>query len=321
MAFLAQLNNTGTSFSHGSFQHYSKPMHSPSRKHIVAGTALIVEGGGQRGIFGAGILDSWLKADFNPFKILIGTSAGAQNISAYLSGQHGYAKQCIQVLSRDKHFFNVSRRFLGKSMLDLDWYFAQAKEKGMELDLQQASLNSQDRQVLFTATRAAGLKAEYHQPQAHNWYDVLKASSALPFLYNQDVMLSGRKYFDGGVTAPLPVRKAYELGARKIVVIRSTNAQYQANSPALHHLKEWLCQHGSCPAPIGLLDMHEQSYRHELDFIEHKPKDADIIQIFARKPLESSLIGSQLLQLEHDYQHGAEQGRQVLAQLKQHLCS
>ncbi|MBV7316500.1 patatin family protein [Shewanella sp. NIFS-20-20] len=291
-------------------------MQSLTQEHIVAGSALIVEGGGQRGIFGAGILDSWLKANFNPFQLLIGTSAGAQNISAYLAGQHGYAKQCIQILSRDKHFFNVSRRLIGKSMLDLDWYFAQTKQKGMGLDLQQASRNSLDRHVLFTATRATGLIAEYHQPQIHNWFDILKASSALPFLYSHDAMLSGRKYFDGGVAAPLPVKKAYELGARKIVVIRSTHAQYQAHLPALHHLKEWFCQHGSCPAPIDLLDLHEQNYRSELEFINHKPHDAEIIQIFPTKALESSLIGSHLPQLERDYQHGASVGKLALKQLK-----
>ncbi|WP_202215042.1 patatin-like phospholipase family protein, partial [Klebsiella pneumoniae] len=51
--------------------------------------ALVCEGGGQRGIFTAGVLDEFLKAGFNPFDLLIGTSAGAQNLSAYLCGQRG----------------------------------------------------------------------------------------------------------------------------------------------------------------------------------------------------------------------------------------
>ena len=51
------------------------------------GLALVAEGGGQRGIFTAGILDSWLAKDFNPFDLLIGTSAGAQNLSSYMAKQ------------------------------------------------------------------------------------------------------------------------------------------------------------------------------------------------------------------------------------------
>ena len=49
----------------------------------IAQTALVAEGGGQRGIFTAAILDRWLEHSFNPFSLLIGTSAGAQNLSSY----------------------------------------------------------------------------------------------------------------------------------------------------------------------------------------------------------------------------------------------
>lgn len=51
----------------------------------IVQTALVAEGGGQRGIFTAGILDAWLEHQFNPFKLLIGTSAGAQNLSSYIT--------------------------------------------------------------------------------------------------------------------------------------------------------------------------------------------------------------------------------------------
>lgn len=69
-------------------------------------TALVAEGGGQRGIFTAGVLDAWLDKKFDPFDLLIGTSAGSQNITSYLSRQKGYAKRLIGGLSRRKRFLN-----------------------------------------------------------------------------------------------------------------------------------------------------------------------------------------------------------------------
>lgn len=51
--------------------------------------ALVCEGGGQRGIFTAGVLDEFQRARFNPFDLMIGTSAGAQNLSAFICGQPG----------------------------------------------------------------------------------------------------------------------------------------------------------------------------------------------------------------------------------------
>ncbi|WP_062260581.1 patatin-like phospholipase family protein [Endozoicomonas arenosclerae] len=53
----------------------------------VANVALVTEGGGQRGIFTAGVLDAFLQAEFNPFGLLIGTSSGALNLYGSYSPQ------------------------------------------------------------------------------------------------------------------------------------------------------------------------------------------------------------------------------------------
>ncbi len=86
-------------------------------------TALIAEGGGQRGIFTAGVLDAWLENDFDPFDLFIGTSSGSQNITSFLSRQKGYAKQLIRSLSRQKRFYKLGRGLVGGNVVDLDWYF------------------------------------------------------------------------------------------------------------------------------------------------------------------------------------------------------
>ncbi|TGC43164.1 patatin-like phospholipase family protein, partial [Salmonella enterica] len=57
--------------------------------------ALVCEGGGQRGILTAGGLDEFMRAQFNPFHLYFGTSAGAQNLSAYLCNQPGYGRKVI----------------------------------------------------------------------------------------------------------------------------------------------------------------------------------------------------------------------------------
>ena len=72
-------------------------------------TALIAEGGGQRGIFTAGVLDAWLENNYDPFDLFIGTSAGSQNLTSYLARQKGYAKRLIRGLSRHKRFFTWPR--------------------------------------------------------------------------------------------------------------------------------------------------------------------------------------------------------------------
>jgi predicted acylesterase/phospholipase RssA len=82
----------------------SKPLINLSGASHVK-MALIAEGGDQRGIFTAGVLDAWLENDFDPFDLFIGTSSGSQNITSFLSRQKGYAKRLICGLSRRKRFY------------------------------------------------------------------------------------------------------------------------------------------------------------------------------------------------------------------------
>ena len=83
-------------------------------------TAIVAEGGGQRGIYTAGILDTFLRYGFNPFEFGLGASAGAQNLSTYFLRLPGYAKRAIAELSVSPDLL-VPYRLLGKrSVLDLD---------------------------------------------------------------------------------------------------------------------------------------------------------------------------------------------------------
>ena len=62
-------------------------------------------------------------------------------------------------------------------------------------------------------TDALSAQAEYHEFGDDEWMPKMIASGTLPVLVRTPSMIDGRRKFDGGVADPLPVRKAYELGA------------------------------------------------------------------------------------------------------------
>jgi len=295
--------------------------------------ALIAEGGGQRGIFTAGVLDAWLEDDFDPFDLFIGTSAGSQNITSFLSRQKGYAKRLIRGLSRHKRFYQLGRGLVGGNVVDLDWYFDQTTQGRFALDFTTAAKSLGSRELLITATNSRDRQGYFLRPSgdSEHWRELLKASSALPFLYKQGVKLAPWLttdaanqahdsndspledfYLDGGLAAPLPVREAYRRGARKIVVIRTVNADFQAQSAWVHKLKSWICVSGYCPKTIDYLVQHEQAYQQELAFIAHPPDDVEVVQIFAHDDLQSKLLGSTDVDLHHDYLTGLAAGKAFL---------
>lgn len=275
-------------------------------------TALVVEGGGQRGIFTAGILDSWLAADFNPFSLLIGTSAGAQNLSSYMSRQSGYAKRSIMQLSNQDKFFSIKRPLSGRNTVDLDWYFDKVNDPEYKLNLNCAQTQLKNRQLLFAATNSNRLSPRFLEPTADKWLTMLKASSALPYLYKKGVMIDGDNYVDGGVTLPIPIQEAYQRGAKKIIVLRTVPSNISEHSPWAHKLKSWVCSTHRCPKVLDIITGHETAYNEALDFIKTPPKDAVIIEIAPQDKLQSQLIGSSDEALAADYNMGYRLGKSFL---------
>lgn len=159
---------------------------SASQSVTTPKVALIAEGGGQRGIFTAGVLDAWLEAEFDPFDLLIGTSAGSQNLTSFLARQKGYAKKLIRGLTRHKRFYQLGRGLIGANVIDLDWYFEQTQRGSFKLDLAAASQSLNGRELLITTTRVSDRQGYFLSPTSHeHWRELLKASSALLFYINR----------------------------------------------------------------------------------------------------------------------------------------
>ena len=70
-------------------------------------TALVVEGGGNRGVFSFGITDSFIRNNFDPFDIYIGVSNGAAVVFWYLMRESEN--------NLDKILFGAIERLLGKT--------------------------------------------------------------------------------------------------------------------------------------------------------------------------------------------------------------
>ena len=106
----------------------------------------------------------------------------------------------------------------------------------------------------------------------------------------------------------------YKRGARKIVVIRTVDEKFQAQSAWLAKVSALVCVSGHCPKTIDFLLQHEQAYQRELAFLANPPKDVEIVQIFAPEKLQSKLLGSTDGDLRFDYNLGVKAGLSYLNQ-------
>jgi predicted patatin/cPLA2 family phospholipase len=60
---------------------------------------------------------------------------------------------------------------------------------------------------------------------------MLKATSALPILYNRTITVGGRAYIDGGASCTLPILQAAERGCTDILVLITKASNYRSEPP------------------------------------------------------------------------------------------
>jgi predicted patatin/cPLA2 family phospholipase len=269
--------------------------------------ALACEGGGQRGIFTAGVLDTFLDHEFFPFRVMVGTSAGAQNLSAYACGQRNYARRIIMRYSTRRAFFDPMRFARGGHLIDLDWLFDTSAQE-MPLDLQRGERRLDGRKLLFCASRSDTLRAEYFPFRPDDWGTTVKASSAIPLFYRGGVTIDGRQYWDGGVADALPVAAAHEHGGDCVLLIRTL--------PASHAVKPLKLPArltgGKLSNMAAILQTHLDSYLVAHRFIAEPPPGVTVIELAPSVPLKSQLVGSRPEALRHDYRLGQACARQFL---------
>jgi predicted patatin/cPLA2 family phospholipase len=279
----------------------------------MGGSALIVEGGGMRGIFSAGVLDAFLELGFDPFQIYIGVSAGACNLSSQVAGQYRrnfriYTNQMV------RPEFISARKFLGGGhYMDLDWLW-DAFQREDPLDVVAAEKATREKAFLIVCTSVRTGRPVYLQPRADTWLDYIKASSSVPLFYRGGCHVDGEWLMDGGVADPLPVQEAIRRGAREIVVIRSRPLGY-VKSPGLEsRVTSFLFRRH---AELGrAIRMQAQVYRSAVSLIENPPDGIAIHHIAPARPLRTRRTSQNLDDLKADYELGHELGREAVLQMR-----
>lgn len=210
-------------------------------KYIGGKNTLITQGGGQRGIFTAGVLDAFLLANFDPFDSFYGTSAGALNLYPYLCRQRGLGKAFIQELTTHVDFFNLFAYIRRKQYLNLDWALDKICNYPYRLDIDLGKRALGQRRAYAAVTDADNLVDHYLPILKSEWRLPLIASCAIPTLVPQPTPYEGRQYVDGGVSASIPVQEAWRQGGRLLVVIRTEQTDTSVASNALTQSEqEWL---------------------------------------------------------------------------------
>ena len=273
----------------------------------VESTALVLEGGGMRGIFTAGVLDYFMDNEMW-FPYTIGVSARASNGISYMSRQRGRAKFGDVDLLKIRPYIGLKHFLKGHGYIDLDFIFYEYPEKHYPLDFKTYS-ESTDRFVMVTANCITG-QAEYMEEKKDykRMSDILKASCSLPFLapiaYVDDIPM-----LDGGICDPLPIKKAMEEGYKDIVVVLTRNKGYRKNIRKREIPKFVYKQY---PHLRDALFIRSKHYNETIEYIERLEEEGKIKVI---RPVKKIMVGrteKDPAKLNDFYKEGYDEAKRIM---------
>lgn len=278
---------------------------------LTPNTCLVVEGGGFKSAFTTGILDAFLVAEYAPFNRYVGVSGGSIALSYFLSGQYRFGLNSLSHLTRNEQFTSFSRTFSEQGFMDLDLIAAVTQEK-IIFNLLAAMKESLRHPVHFVATDELTGEPAYLKPGRDSWLDAIIASSSLPFFTKGRHEFEGRAYIDGGCSDPIPVKWAYEQGARKVLVLRTWPT-------AMRFSRSWADMFGGYyyradPVMKRVVDEGYAVYNACADFADLPPDDLQVTQLAPPKLLETGTYINTPETIMRDYQLGLDTGLSYVAE-------
>lgn len=188
---------------------------------------LVLQGGGIRGVYTSGVLDFFLDKGIR-FPYVIAVSAGACNGAAYISGQRGWGKTIYTKYLRDKEYMGFKNLYMDGSFFKMDSIFDEVPKRLESFNFESFNSALEDFVVVATDCKS-GMPVYLRRNSCSDMFKAIRASSSLPFI-SKRVELDGLRLLDGGVSDPIPVKKAIEDGNDKNVVILTGSMEHQKKS-------------------------------------------------------------------------------------------
>ena len=276
-------------------------------------TALILEGGGMRGLYTAGVLDAMLD-DKIKYDSIYGVSAGAVFGVNYLSKQKGRVLRYNKKYVNDKRYMSFSSFIKTGNFINKQFAYYDVPFKYDIFDEETYSKSKTNFYAVMTNIETG--EAEY--PKIINCgiqIEELRASSALPFL-SKPVQINDKKYLDGGIADAIPIKKAIEEGYDKIVVVLTRPIEYRKKKsnkllPKLFYSKY--------PNFIESINTRYSRYNETLDYIEDLEKKKKIIVIRPSKFIKISRVEKDPNKLQEMYDLGTYDYNEIKKDLKKYL--
>ena len=276
-------------------------------------TGLVLEGGGVRGIYTAGVLDVFMDHGLT-FDGLMGVSAGAIHGCSYLSGQKGRSLRYYKNYVADPRFMSIQSLIRTGDLVGAEFCYHELPDR-LDIYDHEAFLRNPTPYYAVCTNVDTG-EAEYLRiTDMRAQIDVLRASASLPFC-SRLVEINGKRYLDGGCTDSIPIVQFREMGYGKNVVVLTRPLDYRKKPMNMGLVKLY---YRKFPKFVAAMAQRHIRYNETVEKILELEKAGEIFVIRPVHALEVGRLEKDPEKVQQVYNHGRADAIACMEALKEWL--
>ena len=264
-------------------------------------SALVLEGGGMRGIFTCGVLD-YLMDNKISFPYSVGVSAGACNGLSYMSHQRGRGRYSNIDLLAKYRYIGIRPLLKKRGLIDQHLLFHRFPDRILPYNYKAYAENPGRFEMVTTdclSGRPCYWEEKYDEKRI---IDIVKASSSLPYAC-PIIYVDGKPMLDGGIVDSIPLQRAFDQGYDNCMVVLTRNKGYRKSDKEVmvprFIYKEY-------PRLRVALRNRNKVYNEQLELVERLEDEGKIKVIRPLKPIVVDRMETNVRKLTDLYEEGYE---------------
>lgn len=274
---------------------------------------LVLEGGGMRGIYTAGVLDVFMENGIH-FDGVIGVSAGAIHGGSYVSEQKGRNVRYYKKYCNDKRFMSWHNFIFTGELVGRDFCYNELPNVLDPVDYD--TFDKSTKEYYVTCSNLETGEPEYIRiTDLRTQMDALRASASLPYV-SKIVEVEGKKLLDGGCTDSIPVKAFRQMGYEKCVVVLTRDKDYE-KSPEKSFLAKLFYR--KYPKFIEAMKRRHEEYNQCRKDIAKMAECGEIFAIYPSCKLEIGRMEGNPEKIQEVYDIGVADAKAQLEAMKKWL--
>lgn len=267
---------------------------------------LILEGGGMRGIYTAGVLDFFIEKNIE-VDITIGVSAGSCHASSYLSKQYKRAYNATVDYINDKRYLSFSNLIKTGSIFGMDFMFNKIPNELNIYDYDTFA-KSKSKFVVVATNCETGSPEYFELKDLKKEIIYMQASCSIPMFANI-VEIDNFKLVDGGVSDSVPIEYSLNQGYKKNIVVLTRDITYKKNKQKFLSIVNR--KYKKYPNLVKAIENRHLNYNKSLNLVNQLEKDGDVLVIRPKKPVNVSQIEKNAKKLTALYEEGYDDAKEL----------